>query len=403
MSTGKIVSIALKGLSKHKTRTFLMMLGVIIGIATLTVIVSMAKGAQHKVTTSIMNFGPNVVVVSAGGGKMFGPPDDKVTTLTLEDADAIKESVKGIKHIAPFTVNLEQTIIYGSANTIAYVVGVTPEFADVWQWYEEQGDFISEEDNSDMSKNCMLGKTVVRELFGDQNPIGETIRVNNTNFKVIGVLSARGVTSHGMDMDNRVMVPLTTAMKRLYNVTYIGMIGLYVDNPAQLDEISKSVTALLKERHHITPPQEDDFRVTNAETVAKTVKGMLKTLTTFLLLLSLVSLGVGGIVIANIMFISVNERRMEIGIRRAFGARAKDIKNQFLAEALFVTTIGGIVGTVLGIIVSAGITHIMTMPAIVSWESFALAIVFSTIVGILSGIQPARKAAALEPVEAMRG
>ena len=403
MSLGKIINISLKGLSKNKMRTFLMMLGVIIGIATLTVIVSMAKGAQHKVMKGIANFGPNAVMVSAGGGKMFGPPDDKVTTLTLEDADAIKESVKGIKHIAPFTVNLEQTIIYGSANTMSPVVGATPEFADAWQWYEEQGDFISEEDNSGMSKNCMLGKTVVKELFGDQNPIGETIRVNNTNFKVIGVLSARGSSPHGMDMDRRVMVPLTTAMKRLYNVTYIGMIRLYVDNPSQLDEISKSVTALLKERHHITPPQENDFRVTNAETVAKTVKGMLKTLTTFLLLLSLVSLGVGGIVIANIMFVSVNERKKEIGVRRAFGARARDIMNQFLGEALIVTLIGGVAGTILGVGISKGIAMLMKMPAMISWEPFALAIVFSTIVGVMAGLQPAKRAAAMDPVDAIRG
>jgi putative ABC transport system permease protein len=403
MSTGKIVSIALKGLSKHKTRTFLMMLGVIIGIATLTVIVSMAKGAQDKVMKGIANFGPNAVMVSAGGGKMFGPPDDKVTTLTLDDADAIKESVKGIKHIAPFTVNLEQTIIYGSANTMAPVVGVTPEFADAWQWYEEQGDFISEEDNAGMSKNCMLGKTVVKELFGDQNPIGETIRVNNTNFKVIGVLSARGSSPHGMDMDRRVMAPLTTAMKRLYNITYIGMIRLYVDNPSQLDEISKSITALLKERHHITPPQEDDFRVTNTEAMAKTVKGVSKTLTTFLLLLSLVSLGVGGIVIANIMFISVNERKKEIGVRRAFGARAKDIMNQFLGEALMVTVAGGILGTLLGIGISRAIAVIKKMPAMISWEPFVLAIIFSMTVGIVSGLQPAKRAAAMDPVDAIKG
>jgi len=403
MSIGRVIEISLKGLSKHKTRTFLMMLGVIIGIATLTVIVSLAKGSQHKVMEGIANFGPNAVMVSAGGGKMFGPPDEKVTTLTLDDADAIKESVKGIKHIAPFTMNLEQSIIYGNANTTATVVGATPEFVDAWQWYVEQGEFISEKDNSGMSKNCVLGKTVVKELFGDQNPIGETIRVNNTNFKVIGVLSSRGTSPHGMDMDRRVIVPLATAMKRLYNVTYIGMIRLYVDNPSQLDEISKSVTALLRDRHHITPPQEDDFRVTNTEAMARTVKGVSKTLTTFLLLLSLITLGVGGIVIANIMFISVNERKKEVGVRRAFGARAKDIMNQFLGEALIVTLIGGVAGTILGVGISKGIAMLMKMPVMISWEPFALAIVFSTIVGIAAGLQPAKRAASMDPVDAIRG
>jgi len=403
MSIGRVIGISLNGLARHKARTFLMMLGVIIGIATLTVIVSMSKGSQHKVMKSMANFGPNAVMVSAGGGKMFGPPDDRVTTLTIEDSNAIRDSVKGIKNIAPITMNLEQTIIYGNANTMAPVVGVTPEFADAWQWYAEKGDFISEEDNAGMSRNCMLGKTVVKELFGDQNPIGETIRVNNTNFKVIGVLSARGSSPHGMDMDRRVMVPLTTAMKRLYNITYIGMIRLYADNPAQLDEISKSVTSLLKERHRITPPQEDDFRVTNTEAMAKTVKGVSKTLTTFLMLLSVVSLGVGGIVIANIMFISVNERKKEIGIRRAFGARAKDILNQFLGEALIVTVTGGVLGTLFGVGISMAFAVIKKMPAMISWEPFALAIVFSTIVGIVAGLQPAKRAATMDPVKAIKG
>lgn len=403
MSTGKIINISLEGLSKNKMRTFLMMLGVIIGIATLTVIVSMAKGAQHKVMKSIESFGPNAVMISAGGGKMFGPPDEKVTTLTLDDANAIRDSIKGIKNIAPFTINLEQTIIYGNANTMAPVVGVTPEFADAWQWYAGQGDFISDEDIAGMSRNCLLGQTVVRELFGGQTPVGETIRVNNTNFKVIGVLSARGSSPHGMDMDRRVMVPLTTAMKRLYNITYIGMVRLYVDDPERLDEVTQNVTALLRERHHITPPQEDDFRATNTQVMAKTVKGVSKTLTTFLLLLSLISLGVGGIVIANIMFVSVNERKKEIGIRRAFGARAKDIMNQFLAEALIVTLIGGIAGTLLGVGITKGIAILKKMPAMISWEPFVLAVVFSTIVGIAAGLQPAKRAAALSPVDAIRG
>jgi putative ABC transport system permease protein len=403
MSPGKIINISLKGLSKNKTRTFLMMLGVIIGIATLTVIVSMAKGAQHKVMESIENFGPNAVMISAGGGKMFGPPDEKVTTLTLDDANTIMESLKGIKHIAPFTINLEQNVIYGNMNTTALVAGVTSEFADAWQWYAEQGEFISDEDNASLSRNCMLGQTVVKELFGGQNPVGETIRVNNTNFKVIGVMKKRGTSPLGMDLDRRVTIPLSTAMRRLFNITNISMIRLYVDDSARLDEITGSVSALLRERHHITPPQEDDFRVTNTMSMAQMAKGVSKTLGTLLGLLSLISLGVGGIVIANIMFISVNERRMEIGIRRAFGARTKDIMNQFLGEALIVTLMGGIAGTLFGVGISKGIAILKKMPAMVSWEPFALAIVFSTIIGILSGIQPARRAAAMDPVDAIRG
>ncbi|MBI5103258.1 MAG: ABC transporter permease [Nitrospirae bacterium] len=403
MLISRVAGISLRGLSKHKMRAFLMMLGIIIGIATLTVIVSAGKGMQKKITKSIQSFGPNAVMVSAGGGKMFGPPDDKVTTLTLDDATAIKESIKGIRAFSPFTITLEQSIIYGNRNSTAPVVGATPEFADAWQWYAEKGDFISDEDNASMSKNCMLGRTVVRELFGDQDPVGETIRVNNTNFKVIGVLTGRGTSPMGMDMDRRVMVPLTTAMKRLFNVTYIGMIRMYIDDASRLDEVSKTVTSILKERHHITPPQEDDFRVTNTMSMANMAKGVSRTLGTFLALLSLISLGVGGIVIANIMFISVNERKKEIGIRRAFGATAGDIKKQFLGEALFVTIGGGIAGAVMGLIISEGLAVIKRMPVVLSWEPFALAIMFSTIVGLIAGLQPARRAAAMDPVDAIKG
>lgn len=403
MSLTRSFQLSFRGLSKYKSRTFLMMLGIIVGIATLTVIVSIGKGMQKKVMKGIRSFGPNAVMVAAGGGKMFGPPDDKVTTLTLEDVAAIKESIKGIKYSAPFTMNLEQSIIYGNKNAAAPVTGVTPEWADAWQWYAEKGDFISDEDNSSLSRNCVLGQTVIRELFGDQDPIGETIRVNNTTFKIIGVLPRRGTSPMGMDMDRRVVIPLTTAMKKMYNVSHVGMIRLYIDDPSRLDEVSKSVTAILRERHRITPPQEDDFRVTNTMSTAHMAGGISKTLGTLLGLLSLISLGVGGIVIANIMFISVNERKKEIGIRRAFGATAKDIMRQFLGEALLVTISGGIVGTLLGIVIALGLSSAKKMPAVLSWEPFAMALFCSMLAGVIAGIQPARKAAQLDPVEAIRG
>jgi len=403
MKTGRIIGLAFSGLAKQKMRTFLMMLGIVIGVATLTVIISLTKGAQHKVMKGIKNFGANAVMASAGGGRMFGPPDGSTVTLTMADAEAMQASIKGIKHIAPFTMHVAQTVVAGSKNTEAAVFGVTPEFADAWQWFAEKGDFISDEDVSGLSKNCVLGQTVVRELFGDQDPIGETVRLNNTNFTVVGVLSKRGASPHGMDMDNRVVVPLSTAMRRLYNTTALGMIRLYVDDPDRLDEVSASVTAILRERHHITPPQEDDFRVTNSMAMAGTIKGVSKTLTTFLLLLASISLVVGGLVIANIMLISVNERKKEIGIRRAFGARARDIRQQFLGEALIVTLCGGIGGTILGIAISLAIAGIKKMPAVLSWEPFVLAIVFSAAVGIVAGLQPARKAAGMDPVNAIKG
>ncbi|HDZ62814.1 MAG TPA: FtsX-like permease family protein, partial [Nitrospirae bacterium] len=259
------------------------------------------------------------------------------------------------------------------------------------------------EDNSLLSKTCVLGQTVVRELFDNQNPIGETVRIKNINFKVIGILKERGASPMGTDMDNRILVPLSTAKRRLFNINYINTIRIHVESPSMLEAVTKEVENVLRERHHIIPPAEDDFMIKNAASISKMVKDVAGTLTTFLGLLSLISLAVGGIVIANIMFVSVNERKKEIGIRRAFGATVKDIMKQFLGEALIVTISGGIIGTIIGIIVSIGLSMVKKIPVVVSWQPFALAIVFSGIVGIAAGIKPARRAAALNPVDAIRG
>ena len=380
-----------------------MMLGIIIGIATLTVIVVVGKGAQKKIMKGLRNFGHNTIMVMAGGGKMIGPPEERATTLTIADAEAIRETIKGIKHIAPYIQRPGQNVVYGNKNATVNVMGVPPEWKDAWQWYTEKGDFISGEDNSLLSKTCVLGQTVVRELFDNQNPIGETVRIKNINFKVIGILKERGASPMGTDMDNRILVPLSTAKRRLFNINYINTIRIYVESPSMLEAVTKEVENVLRERHHIIPPAEDDFMIKNAASISKMVKDVSGTLTTFLGLLSLISLAVGGIVIANIMFVSVNERKKEIGIRRAFGATVKDIMKQFLGEALIVTISGGITGTVIGIIVSTGLSMARKIPVVVSWQPFALAIVFSGIVGIAAGIKPARRAAALDPVDAIRG
>src|SRR5574340_1252568 len=211
MSISKIISLSLKGLSKNKIRTFLMMLGIIIGIATLTVIVSLGKGAEQKISKEIQKFGPNAIMIQAGGGKLVGPPDEKTTTLTIDDARTIKETIKGIKYIAPYIQKQGQNVIYGDKNTTTAIMGVTTEWQDAWDWPAIQGDFISEEDVAGMTKNCVLGHTVVTELFGGQNPTGETIRIGNVIFKVTGILKTRGAGPMGSDMDNRILVPLSTS------------------------------------------------------------------------------------------------------------------------------------------------------------------------------------------------
>ncbi|MBI3592197.1 MAG: ABC transporter permease, partial [Nitrospirae bacterium] len=321
--------------------------------------------------------------------------------------------IKGVKFVAPFMTNFGQTIIYGNKNMTAQVVGATELWAEAWKWPLADGEFLSEDDTSTLSKNCVIGQTIVKELFGDQSPVGETIRINDVNLKIIGVLGPRGSSPHGLDLDRRVVVPLSTAMKRLNNVNYIGNIRVYAedpplsrlydDDPTRLRSITASIAELLRERHHITPPGEDDFRITDSISVAETVENVSGTMAKFLALLSLITLVVGGVVIANIMFVSVNERKQEIGIRRAFGARENDILSQFLAEVVVVTLLGGLIGAIAGFFIAEGISKAYDLPAIFSWEPLVIAVIASLVVGFTSGILPARKAAMLDPVTAIRG
>lgn len=405
MKTGKSLKLALRALSLNKMRSFLMMLGIIIGITTLTVIVSVGKGGRAKVMKAIKNIGTNAVMVFAGGGKVFGPPDEKVNTLTLEDAQALMQEIQGIKAMDAALVRLGRTVKYEDNNTNTVIYGGTVNYGDAWDWSVESGDFFTEEDMNGMARVAVLGKTVVDELFGDADPIGQNVKIENVNFKVIGVLSPRGTSPMGMDMDSRVVIPYTTASRRVFNTPYISIIRMAAADVAQVERIENQVAALLRERHHIQPGFPDDFRVRGASSISKMAKGMMGTMNLFLGLVSLISLLVGGIVVMNIMLISVGERVKEIGLRRAVGAKKQDIKNQFLMESSLVTLLGGIIGVVVGLIVSLILPALSNgkMPAMLSWEPLALGFVFSVLVGIIAGLHPARKAAEMDPVNALKG
>lgn len=403
MSLSSIINLSFNGILKFKMRSFLMMLGIIIGIATLTAIVSIGKGSQKKVTDMINRFGPNGIMIFAGGGKKSGPFGEVINSLKLEDAEAISKTINGIKYIAPVVANMEQNITYEENSISTPVFGVTPEWEDAYQIYVENGIFFTDEDNLLMSRTCLVGQTIVTKLFDNQDPIGESIRINSSKFKIIGVLPKQGTGPHGRDRDLVVLIPLKTAMRRLYNINYLKMIRLYVDTPDIVNKVTKQVSQLLRQRHSIIPPKEDDFNITNATYIAKMSEKVTGTLTTFLLILAIISLVVGSIVISNIMFISVNERKGEIGIRRAFGARKIDIIEQILGEVLIISIIGGIVGSITGFIVSHILSVVKEIPAVITWEPFLIAVGVSIIVGIISGLQPARRAASMEIVNAIRG
>jgi putative ABC transport system permease protein len=405
MKQAKTVKLALRAIGMNKMRAFLMMLGVIIGITTLTVIVSVGKGASAKVMKSVQNFGANAVVVFAGGGKVMGPPDEKVNTLTLEDAQAVMQEVKGIRSMDTALIRVGRTVKYEENNTNTVIYGGTTNYGDAWDWSVVSGDYFTEEDMASMARVAVLGKTVVNELYGSTDPIGTNIKIENVNFKVVGVLAPRGTSPMGMDMDSRIVIPYTTASRRVFNTPYVSLIRVAAVDANQVEKIENDVAALLKERHHIQSGFPEDYRVRGASSVSKMAKGMMGTLNLFLGLVSLISLVVGGIVVMNIMLISVGERVKEIGLRRAVGARRNDIRNQFLIESSLITLMGGIIGVLAGLVVAVLLPILSKgkMPAMPSWEPFVLGFVFSVLVGILAGIHPAKKAAEMDPVIALKG
>jgi len=402
MRTLRIAKEGARALAANKLRTFFMMAGTIVGIAALTVIMAVGKGTEKKVMKRVSSFGTHVVMVTAGGGKGFSPPQGGITTLRPEDAEAIRSQVPGIELLNLFAMKRGLPVKAG-ANQVQCVVTATDQnWHEAWDWPVIEGEPITEEDQATMSRVCILGTTTVKDLFGDQSPIGEYVQVGDVRFRVKGILQTRGVSPHGGDFDSRVMIPLSTGLRRLFNQAHLSNIRVKLTDPKQLVPISEEIRNLLHQRHHINPPKEDDFAVFSAAEVAKEARGISRTLTYLLSALAALSLLVGGIVLMNILLISVGERIKEIGLRRAVGARQRDVFLQFLTESLVVTLFGMLLGSLVGWAASLILAKTTQFPVVVSWEPFALALAFALVVGVFFGVQPARRAARLSPVEALR-
>ena len=398
----RLTTNAFKGLGKNKTRSFLMMLGIIIGIATLIVILSITRGANKKIMARINNFGPDAIMVHSGGGTMRGPSSVSEANLTQQDLRDIS-SIEGVKIIAPFQMKPDMPIKYQNQFTTSSVVGAMPNWADAWKRGTTKGDFIKKEDIELLTKVCVIGETVKNELFINNDPIGEELFIGKVKFKVQGVLQKRGASPGGSDFDNMVVIPFSTASRRLMNQPkYIAMMRVLVDDPSNLKIISTQISQILRSNHHLSMQEEDDFKLTSSTQIVKMIKGVSSTLNIFLLLIAGLSLIVGGIVIMNVMLISVSERKKEIGLRKAVGARGKDILIQFILESVAITLSGGILGFIIGILGVKIMEFISNTPAVISWEALVLAFGFSFIVGIIFGVQPARKAALLDPIEALQ-
>ncbi|PIQ95912.1 MAG: hypothetical protein COV67_12405 [Nitrospinae bacterium CG11_big_fil_rev_8_21_14_0_20_56_8] len=380
-----------------------MTLGVIIGIASMTVIVSIGEGTKGKVLDRIteMGFGPDSFSVLAGGGRLFFPKSQNVTSLTLEDADDIA-ALASVRLVVPHQRETMR-LVYRDQNTSTRVYGVTPDWILSRGWNLWDGRFLNADDMRRKTRVIVLGATPAKKLFPREvDPIGKEIRLGQVFFEVVGLLEEKGLTESGYDPDDRTLIPLNTSMSRLFNKTYLHSIKVMALSPSLVSKTMLDVTQLLRRNHGLSPIAADDFRFITPEGIMEWVTQSAQALNRMLVLISTVSLLVGGIVIMNILLVSIRERIREIGVRRCFGARRSDIISQFLFESIFVSLLGGMLGVGLGLGISIGLQNFSPIPTRVTWEPFALALFFSTLVGLVFGIQPARKAAYLNPEETLR-
>ena len=400
MKIFKIAGVSMKAILKHKLRAFLIVLAIVVGIATLTVIVSLTQGSNKLMMKRMQNFGPDAIMVHSGGGKIRGPSTVRQANLTRKDISDI-ENIEGVKFASPFQIELDMPIKYGNKFTASWVMGVEPNWEDAWRRGASSGRFIDYSDNEQLSKVCVTGQTVVKELFGAAGPIGENILIENVSFRVIGILEKRGQAPAGSDFDNLILIPFTTASRRLMNQPlYTSMLRVIIYNPRQAKHIAGEIKKILRENHRLASTEEDDFRISTAEQTMKMIKSTSKTLGIFLWLIAVISPVVGGIVLMNIMLMAVSERRREIGLRRAMGAKKKHIIFQFLAESVILTFSGGILGVSAGVIIAILIS-LLGKPISITWQPFAIAFLFSTFIGIAFGVYPAQKAANLDPAKAL--
>ncbi len=399
------VRISLKGLTANKLRTFFMMLGVLIGITALTVIVSVGQGAKMQVRERMERVGAfSAVMVSPGGGatRGLGSVETIPATLTVEDAQAVRAEVPNVEDVAMAQVKRNAPIKFGGQSTTTAVWGVTPNYMKIRPSPAARGELFGPEEQASSARVAILGQETAATLFGDADPLEETIRIENVPFKVIGVFKKMGASPGGGNLDDRIFIPFSTASRRLFNLTHLSQLVIQVKGNGTVAPAAEQVKRLLRERHHIAPGMPDDFSVRYAEQMLGVLTGTSQTLTLFLSIIAALSLLVGGFIVMNIMLISVSERTKEIGLRRAVGAQRRDILVQFVLEAGAVTAAGGLIGVLLGVGGALFASRLMGWPAALSWPAIGGAVLFAGIVGLIFGVQPARKAAALHPVEALR-
>lgn len=402
MNIPGISAEAFWSLAAHRLRTLLMMVGTVVAVSALTVILAMEKGTQIEVAKRVESFGTRLIKINAGGGKGYTKPLPGVTTLRMEDADAIRSSLAGWDIVTSVAQRNNLPAKAGDRQCAASVYAVDADWHEAMDWPAILGEGISGSDVATFAHVCVLGSGLAKGLFGDESPLGRDIYIGKVRFAVKGVLVHHDVTPGGEDENIRAVIPLTTGMRRLYNQDHLSYIRVRMESPAQVPAAAKEIRQLLHERHHITPPQEDDFAIVTAGEVADVARGISLTLVALLILLAVLALLVSGVVMMNILLLWVAQRRREIGLRRAIGATRRDVFAQFLCESLTVSLVGAAAGSLLGWAVSALLPAFTKLKTAVSWSPFALAAACAIVIGVLFGVLPARRAAKLNPVDALR-
>ena len=395
--------MAFTALYANKLRSLLTMLGIIIGVGAVIAMVSVGMGVRRNVQESIASLGSNMLIVSPGSSNRGGPRGaaGSMQTLKYEDAKAIQAKIRNIDFVSP-SVSGSYQIVNGNQNWNSSVQGVTPEYMDIKSLVVESGSFISMDNMNKRDRVAVIGTTVAENLFGSENPVGRNIRVNNQPFRVIGLLESKGQSSMGQDQDDVVIIPLTTAQERMLGITYVQSISVQVKDALYMDQVQEDIEVLLRQRHRIVGDREDDFHVRNLTSLMETMTQTTTMITLLLGSVAGISLIVGGIGIMNIMMVSVTERTREIGIRKALGATFNNIMMQFLIESVVIGVIGGIIGIGVGCCLSYAIAGLGGFSTVITLAPIVVSFSFSVGIGLLFGILPARKAAKLDPIEALR-
>ena len=397
------VRIALHALFANKMRSILTMLGIIIGVGAVIAMVAVGMGVRQQVTNSIASLGSNMLIIRPGAslsGGLRGAAGSK-TTLKYEDALAIQKKIKEAQYVSP-AVHGSGQLVNGNQNWSTGIQGVTPEHMIVRDLKISHGSFFTEKEMTSRSRVAVIGTTVSTNLFGEENPVGKTIRVSNQPFRIIGVLESKGQSSVGQDQDDVVLIPLTTAMDRLLAITYVHMIYVQVTSQEKMAEAQGRIETLLRQRHHIMGAKDSDFQVQNLTSLMNMLSETTTMLALFLGSIAAISLLVGGIGIMNIMMVSVTERTREIGIRKALGATFRNIMTQFLIESVVIGVIGGLIGIAFGIGIAMAIAKFGGFQTVLTAAPIFVSFTFSVGIGLFFGIYPARKAALLDPIEALR-